>query len=58
MFVPRLVVVPCSITEGAEHTFKVMLILKSNVLLNDGDTSRPPLLPEISAYARCTCRRS
>jgi hypothetical protein len=25
---------------GAEYTFKVMLVLKLNVLLNNGDTSR------------------
>ncbi len=40
VFAPRFVVVPCSIAEGAENTFEVMLILKSNVLLDHGDTSR------------------
>jgi len=40
VFAPRFVVVPCSIAEGAENTFEVMLILKSNVLLDHCDTSR------------------
>jgi hypothetical protein len=33
--------VPRVVAEGTENTFKVMLVLKSNVLLNNGDTSRP-----------------
>jgi hypothetical protein len=41
VFAPRLVIVPRVVTEGSENTFKVMLVLKSNVLLNNGDTSRP-----------------
>jgi hypothetical protein len=40
VFAPRRVVVACSIAEGAKNAFEVMLILKSNVLLDQCDTSR------------------
>jgi hypothetical protein len=40
MFAPRLIIVLWVITEGAENTFKVMLVLQSNVLFNSFDTSR------------------
>jgi hypothetical protein len=35
VFVPWLIIVPCTVTEGEENTFEVMLVLESNVLLND-----------------------
>jgi hypothetical protein len=35
VFTPRLIIVPCSLAEGAENTFKVMLVFKSNVLFNN-----------------------
>jgi hypothetical protein len=38
---PSLIIVLCSIAERAENTFKVMLVLKSNVLLDKCDTSGP-----------------
>jgi hypothetical protein len=38
VFAPRLVIVSGSMAEGAEDTFKVMLVLKTNVLLNECDT--------------------
>jgi hypothetical protein len=37
---PRLIIVLRSIAKGAEHPFKVMLVLQPNVLLNSGETSR------------------
>jgi hypothetical protein len=40
MVSPGLIVVPGSIAEGAENTFKVMLVLELNMLLNQSDTSR------------------
>jgi hypothetical protein len=39
VFAPRLVIVPCGISEGAENAFKVMLVLQSNVLCNDCDAN-------------------
>src|ERR1700723_4420026 len=44
VFTPRLVIVARSIAEGLQNTFKVMLILKSNVLLDKRDPHRPPVL--------------
>src|ERR1700722_9273985 len=44
VFTPRLVIVARSIAEGLQNTFKVMLILKSNVPLDKGDPRRPPVL--------------
>jgi hypothetical protein len=44
VFVPRLIVVPRGIAEGVENTFKIMLVLESNVLLDNCDTSRPPVV--------------
>src|SRR5882724_1211056 len=41
VFAPRLIIVPCSVSEGAENAFKIMFVLQSNVLLNNRDTSRP-----------------
>jgi hypothetical protein len=43
VFSPWLIVVLCRVAEGAENTFKVMLVLKSNVLLDNCDTSRHPV---------------
>jgi hypothetical protein len=50
MFAPRLVIVPRGVTEGAENTLKVMLVLKSNVLLNNCDASRPSVVRK-----KCAC---
>src|SRR6202041_3750751 len=44
VFTPRLVIVARSIAEGLQNTFKVMLVLKSNVLLDKRDTRRTPVL--------------
>jgi hypothetical protein len=41
MFPPSFIIVLCNIPEGAENTFKVMLVLKANVVLNQCDASRP-----------------
>jgi hypothetical protein len=50
VFAPGLIIVPCPIAEGAEDTFKVMLVLESNVLLNNCDAIRPSVL-----RYRCAC---
>ena len=38
MFAPGLIVVPCRLAESAENSFKVMLVLESNMLFNNCDT--------------------
>ena len=38
VFAPRLIIVARTIAEGAENTFQVMLVLKSDVVLNQSDT--------------------
>ena len=50
VLVPGLIIVPCGIAEGAENTFKVMLVFQSHVLLNHCDASRPSVLRN-----RCAC---
>jgi hypothetical protein len=50
VFSPWLIIVLCRIAEGAENTFKVMLVLKSNVLLDNRDTRRPSV-----SRNRCAC---
>jgi hypothetical protein len=47
---PWLIIIPCSIAKGAENAFKIMLVLKSNVLLNNCDTSRLFVIRN-----RCAC---
>ena len=44
VFTPRLILVECGITESAENTFEVVLVLTSDVLLNECDTSRLPFV--------------
>jgi hypothetical protein len=44
VFPPRLIIVLRNIAEGAEYTFKIMLVLESNVVLNECDTSRPSVV--------------
>lgn len=39
VFAPRLIIVPRSVAKGAKNAFKIVLVLKSNVLLNHRDTS-------------------
>jgi hypothetical protein len=39
VFAPRLIIVVRSFTERAENAFKIVVVLKANVLLNNGDTS-------------------
>jgi hypothetical protein len=51
VFAPRLIIVPCGIAERAQNTFKVMLVLKSDVLLDNCDTSRPPVFRN-----ECACQ--
>jgi hypothetical protein len=43
VFVPRLIIVVCSIAEGAENAFQIVVIFESNVLFNNGDTSPLPV---------------
>jgi len=40
IFAPSFILVFGSVTEGAENTFQVMLVLKPYVLLHDRDSSR------------------
>ena len=40
VFAPGLIIVACRIAEGGQYTFKVVLVLESNVLLNHCDASR------------------
>jgi len=49
-FLPRLIIVLCNISEGAENAFKIVLVLKSNMVLNQSNTSRPSILRN-----RCAC---
>lgn len=44
VFAPSFIVVPRRIAEGAENAFQVMLVLQSNVLLDNCDTSRRSVL--------------
>ena len=39
VFVPGLIIVPCSFTESAENAFEVILVVESDMLLNRCDTS-------------------
>ena len=52
MFAPRLVIVPRRIPESAENAFKVMFVLKSNMLLNQCGTTRGSVFRK-----RCACQR-
>src|SRR5438132_452700 len=47
--------VPGCITEGAENSFKVMFVLKSNVLLNNCGASRLPVFLCSGRRNRCAC---
>jgi hypothetical protein len=40
VLLPRLIIVARSIAEGAEHAFKIVLVLQSNMLLDNCDASR------------------
>ena len=39
VFAPRLIIVARSFTERAENAFQIVVVLKANVLLNNGDAS-------------------
>ena len=39
VFAPRLIIVACGFTEGAENAFKIVVVLQANVLLNNRDAS-------------------
>ena len=53
MIAPCLVVVARSISESAENAFQIVLVLKSNVLLNQSNPSRRSLFRK-----RCACHSS
>ena len=50
VFAPRLVIVARSFTERAENAFEIVVVLKPNVLLDNGDASRPPVFRIGSVY--------
>ena len=59
---PRFIVILCGRAEGTENTFEIVLVLESNVLLNQGDTGRVSFLENIfGSISRrisrngCTC---
>jgi hypothetical protein len=39
VFAPRLIIVTRGFTERAENAFQIVVVLKANVLLNNGDAS-------------------
>jgi hypothetical protein len=39
VFAPRLIIVARSFTERAENAFKIVVVLKANVLLDNCDSS-------------------
>lgn len=50
MLAPWLILILCGVTEGADNTFQIMLIFKSDVLFDNGDSSRPRVFGN-----RCAC---
>jgi nitrite reductase/ring-hydroxylating ferredoxin subunit len=40
---PGLIVVARTFTEGAENAFEIVVVLEADVLLDEGDASRPPV---------------